>query len=111
MDAIKVLAAADSGRVYMDKSAQLKKDVDSLTLAIQLYNSIIYELNQQDSIQQRVIEAYQAQIAIMTDQRKLLEKQIKHNDKTIRKLKRKAFWTSAAGLAGMGAMTYLLLTK
>lgn len=100
----KVLIAAEQKKV-------LDSQVIVLNQRIAEKDSIISLLKFKDETNQQVIQTYEDEIAQMKQQREILEKQIKENDKVIRKLKRKVFWTSLGGIAGMGTLAFLLLTK
>lgn len=93
-------------------AAEQKKVLDEqvilLNQRIAGYELMIKEYKEKDTA---TVGGYEREIALMKDQRKIFEGQIKDNEKVIRKLKRKVFWTSAAGVAGMGTMAFLLLTK
>lgn len=100
----KVLIAAEQKKV-------LEQQVVVLNLRIAEKDSIIALLRFKEETGEQIIKTYEDEVSVMKDQRKIFENEIKQNEKIIRKLKRKVFWTSAAGLAGVGAMAYLLLIK
>lgn len=100
----KVLAAAEQKKV-------LEQQVNVLNLRIVEKDSIISLLKFKDETNTQLIQTYEDELKVIKEQRSLFEKQIKENEKQIRKLKRKVFWTSAAGVAGIGIMAYLLITK
>lgn len=103
-DALKVLAAADSGRVYKRQVEQLQVDIGLLTDRIKEKENIITDLTTKDSLNDKIFDSFTREIFVMKEQRKLFEKQI-------RKLKRKAFFSSAIGLLGIGTLAYLYVTK
>jgi septal ring factor EnvC (AmiA/AmiB activator) len=78
---------------------------------IELLNQRIAGLQTRDSLNEKIINSYVSEIAVMKEQRAVFENQLKENEKTIRKLNRKVRWVSIAGIAGMGALTFLYLTK
>lgn len=108
---MKLLTRAEEGKLLAEKVTLLDNHIALLNSRIIELEGMVkaYELvgNFNDSL----ITSYKAEIAIMKEQRKLFEGAIKDNEKVIRKLKRKVFWTSLGGVAGIGAMTVLLLTK
>lgn len=97
----RILTAAEQKKVLDEQVVLLNQRISGFELIVQQYKD-------KDTA---TVGSYERQIAIMKDQRIIFEGQIKQNEKIIRKLKRKVFWTSAAGVAGMGVMAYLLLTK
>lgn len=103
-DALKVLAAADSGRVYKRQVEQLKADISILIQRIDEKESTIYSLTLLDSLNQKIFNTFSKEIEVMKEQRKLFESQI-------RKLKRRAFWGSVTGLAAITTLGVLYLTK
>lgn len=100
----KVLIAAEQKKV-------LEEQVSVLNKRIAEKDSIIKLMQFKEELSDQVAQTYEDEIKAMKDQRAIFEKQIKENGKIIRKLKRKVFWTSAAGIAGIGAMAFLLLTS
>lgn len=103
-DALKVLAAADSGRVYKRQAEQLKADIIILKDRIAEKENMITGYILQDSLSLQIFDSFTREVEVMKEQRKIFEKQI-------RKLKRKAFFGSAIGLLGIGTLTYLYITK
>lgn len=97
----RILTAAEQKKV-------LDEQVVILNERIAGYEAMIKHFQDKDTA---TVGSYEREIALMKDQRKILEDQIKGNEKVIRKLKRKVFWTSVVGVAGMGTMAFLLLTK
>jgi hypothetical protein len=97
----RILTAAEQKKV-------LDEQVILLNQRIAGFELVIKEYKEKDTA---TVGSYERQISTMKEQRKIFEDQIKQNEKIIRKLKRKVFWTSAAGIAGMGTMAFLLLTK
>lgn len=55
--------------------------------------------------------SYDRQIAVMKEERKILESEIKLLNKDVRKWKRKLFWRTAAGGAVIIGLTTLLIIK
>lgn len=89
----------------------LEEQVVILNRRISEKDSVIALLRFNDETNEQVIQTYKDELAVMKDQKDILFSAIKGSEKIIRKLKRKVFWTSAAGVAGMGTMAFLLLTK
>lgn len=87
------------------------QDIEVLNLRINEKEAIVSGLKQKDSLNKEVIKLYDKEISVMKDQRKIFEGQIKYDNKMIRKLKRKIFFTSLSGVAIVGALTYLYLSK
>lgn len=96
-------------------AAEQKKILDSqvivLNQRIAEKDSIVSLLKSKDDTNKQVIQTYEDEIKVMKDQRVIFEGQIKQNEKVIRKLKRKVFWTSVFGITATGATVFLLLTK
>lgn len=94
------MVAAESTTVLKDRVVLLNED-------IRLLNERIVNLRNKDSIDALLIAGYEKQMAIMRDQRGIFEAEIAVRDKTIKKLKRKRFWTTLGGIAGMGGAFWL----
>lgn len=97
----RILVAAEQKKV-------LEQQVEILNERIAGYEGIIEALQDRDSA---TVSGYEKQITLMKEQRIVFEGEIKELNKQIKKLNRKVFWTSVAGLAGMGTLTFLYLTK
>lgn len=97
--------------IAAEQKKVLEEQVIVLNKRITEKDSIVSLFKSKDDTSKQVIQTYENEIAVMKDQRKIFETEIKQNEKIIRKLKRKVFWTSAAGVVGMGTMAFLLLTK
>lgn len=97
----RILTAAEQKKV-------LDEQVILLNQRIAGYEEMVKQYKDKDTA---TVGSYEREIGLMKDQRKVLEDQIKANEKVIRKLKRKVFWTASFGVAGMGALTFLYLTK
>jgi hypothetical protein len=100
----KVLVAAEQKRVLEEQLLVINKRIAEK-------DSIISLMKFKDETNSQLIKTYEDEIKVMRDQRAIFEAAIKNHEKAIRKLKRKVFWTSAAGVAGMGVLAFLLLTK
>lgn len=97
----RVLIAAEQKKV-------LEQQVEILNERISGYEGIIEALQDRDSA---TVSGYEKQITLMKEQRVVFEAEIKLLNKEIKKLNRKVFWTSVAGLAGVGTLAVLYLTK
>jgi len=86
-------------------------DIALLSQRILEKEKIVADLKSKDSLNTLTIKNLEQEIFIMKDQRKIFEGQLKSDERTIRKLKRKVFWTSVFGLAAAGTLTFLYITK
>lgn len=97
----KVLIAANEGKEY-------QKQVGLLTERIALKDEIISQMNQRDSL---VRSGYENQMAILKQELDLRKDQINGYERLLKRERRKRRAVAAAGLTGMGVLTYLLITK
>lgn len=97
----RILVAAEQKKV-------LEQQIVILNERIAGYEGIIEALQDRDSA---TISGYEKQISIMKDQRGIFEGEINLLNKEIKKLNRKVFWTSVAGIAGITTLGILYLTK
>ena len=110
-NAVKLLTKAEQAKILEERQLLLLQDIEVLNLRINEKEAIVSGLKQKDSLNKEVIKLYDKEISVMKDQRKIFEGQIKYDNKMIRKLKRKIFFTSLSGVAIVGALTYLYLSK
>lgn len=103
-DALKVLAAADSGRIYMAAANEYKRNIDTLNKIIARKQAAIDTLNSLDATNQKIIATYEAQIKLMTDEKKIYQK-------ALLKQKRRKKLAMFSGIGGMGILLYLYITK
>src|SRR5688572_30614552 len=100
----KILIAAEQKKILAERIVLLDQNID-------LLNQRISGLQAQDSLNEKIKSSYQSEIAVMKEQRAVFELALKENEKTIKRLNRKVRWTAIFGLAGMGTLGFLYLTK
>ena len=93
----KVLVAAEQKKV-------LEQQVTVLNNRISLYQTMVDELERKDSI---TVATYEAQIAIMNEQKAIYADQMKGYEKLLRREKRKRFFATAGGVITSGIILYL----
>lgn len=105
------MIAAEQKKVLDEKVSLLSADIDLLNQRISEKEKIIADLKAKDTANISIIGTYDKEISTMKEQRKVFEDQLKSFSKQLRKEKRKRFWTAAGGLAGMGVLAYLYISK
>src|SRR5688500_12673435 len=86
----KIFIAAQQKKVLAERIVLLDQNIE-------LLNQRISGLQSQDSLNEKIINSYLSEIAVMKEQRAVFEGALKENEKTIRKLNRKVRWTAIAG--------------
>lgn len=103
-DALKVLAAADSLKVFKTALIQCGKDVDTLIKIANLKQSQINNLLNAD-------RSNQDAITLLKDQKKQLNDKIISDEKLLIRERRKKKWTLLGGSIGMAALGVLYFLK
>lgn len=98
----KLVIAAEQKKVLQEQLLVIDKRIIEK-------DSIIRLLQFKEELNGQMIQTYEDELLVIKDQRKIFETAIKQNEKIIRKLKRKVFWTSMAGIAAVGATVFLTL--
>lgn len=106
-DALKVLAAADSGRIYMIQSAQLKKDVDTLNKRIEILQEISSNLKSVIIMKDSVISTHLKEQVIMMQQRAILESAAQSLNKQIKRSRRTTKLVAILGILAAGGAFWL----
>jgi hypothetical protein len=107
----KILTDARQKPILEERIGYLNDDINILNQRITEKESIIRDLKSKDSTSSDIIRTYEREIGTMKEQRKILEDQAKDFAKQLKREKRKRFWTAAGGVAGVGIMAYLYITK
>jgi len=97
----RILTAAEQKKVLDEQVLLLNQRIAGYELMVQQYKD-------KDTA---TVGAYEREIALMKDQRKIFETAISDKEKQIRKLKRKIFFRTAGGLLLTGTIAYLYFTK
>jgi hypothetical protein len=97
----KLLIDARQKDVLLEQVTILNQRIDNL-------NAQIKNLQDKDK---ETVASYNDQLELAEQQKKLLLSYLTKYDKLLKKEKRKRFWTAAGGLAGMGVIGYLYITK
>lgn len=105
-DALRVLAQADSMKVYKKLVSQKQADIDTLTQRIDALQNVITQLKAKDATNQSIVSTYENQVKEMTDIRTEMQNEINYWQKLFLKEKRKRFWTTVGGIIGIGAAIY-----
>ena len=107
----KLVLKKEQAKLFEQQVTQYKSDIDNLNTLISLKNEQITQYKKGDSVNQKIVRTYENELQIMKDQVNLDKAMIKSNDKLIKRYKRRVFFRTVGGLAAVGVMTYLYLTK
>lgn len=110
-DAQNCAIAKKQRTVLAERIVILDSNINYLSRSIDAANRTIGALQNKDENNKAIITQLQEQKKLMTDQRKIFEDEIKVVQTQLKKEKRKRFWTSVGGVAGIGIMAYLYITK
>jgi septal ring factor EnvC (AmiA/AmiB activator) len=110
-DAQNCAIAKKQRSVLAERIVILDSNINYLNQAIAATNRTIAALQAKDENNKAIIVQLQEQKQIMADQRKVFEDEIKTLKTELKKERHKRFWTSVAGLAGVGIMAYLYIVK
>lgn len=110
-DAQNCAIAKKQRTVLAERIVILDSNINYLNQTIAATNRNIVALQAKDENNKVIIIQLQEQKQIMMDQRKIFEDEIKSLQSELKKEKRKRFWTSVSGLAGIGIMAYLYISK
>lgn len=98
---------AQRAAIAVEQRKILVEKVSLLEQRIAEHEEMIADLKSKDLNNDRIVLTYQSEIQLMKDQRIILENQIKEYVAEIKRLKRKTFWTSVAGIAVAVGIIYL----
>jgi hypothetical protein len=101
----------EQAKIFEQQNIQLKTDIESLNKLIDLKNLEISQYRSKDTLNSSIIRTYENEISVMRDQRNLCETALKQNNKLIKHYKRRVFFRTLFGVAGVGIMTYFYITK
>lgn len=110
-DAQNCAIAKNQRTVLAERIVILDSNIIYLNQTIAVINRNIVALQAKDENNKVIIIQLQEQKQIMMDQRKIFEDEIKSLQSELKKERRKRFWTSVSGLAGIGIMAYLYISK
>lgn len=96
----KIMAAADSASLLREMVRLLYSDIGSLS-------QININLRRTDTLQQRLISTYEAQVKTMQEQRGLYDAELSNIRTLLKKERRKRTWTAIGGLVGIAGAFYL----
>lgn len=107
----KVLTAAKERDIYKERINLLQGDVSLINQRISQKDSIIADLRVKDFNNQSMVMTMKEQRVLLEDQKKILLDQIGVLNKTVRRMKRRQFFTAAGGVLATGVMVYIAATK
>jgi len=107
----KLLNDARQRPVLQERIALLNDDINLLNKRIIEKQSIIDDYRDKDTAHIRIVGTYEKEIAVMEEQKKTYQAEIDRLNSELKKEKRKRFWSSVGGVAGIGIMAYLYITK
>lgn len=94
------MAAADSASLLRERVRLLYSDIGSLS-------QININLRRTDTLQQRLINTYEAQVKTMQEQRGLYDAELSNIRTLLKKERRKRTWTAIGGLVGIAGAFYV----
>lgn len=104
-DAAKLI---EKGKICEQRVELLNEKILLLNQRITIKDSIISLHSEKDTAQLRIVESYKSEIANLIIQRDLAAKEMKHQNKLLRRQKRKTVF-AIAGTAGLGIAAFILL--
>jgi hypothetical protein len=104
-DAAKLI---EKGKICEQRVELLNEKIAFLNQRIALKDSIIAIHGEKDTAQLRVVETYKAEVANLVEQRDLAAKEMKHQNKLLKRQKRKTV-IGILGTAGLGIAAFILL--
>lgn len=107
----KILSDAKQRPVLLERIVLLNDDIRLLNQRIVEKEGAIADLKAKDANNTIIVSTYEREIAVMKEQRKVFEDQVNSFAKQLKREKRKRFWTAAGGVASIGIMAYLYITK
>lgn len=106
-DALRVLAAADSGRIYQSMVISLSTNIDTLWKRVSILQQINSNYKEVVILKDSVISTYEKEKEVMTKQRQLLESQISNAMKLYKQQKRRKILVGICGIVAAGAAYWL----
>lgn len=85
-----------------------EQQVGILTQKISVYEQIIKNLNEKDSV---TVQEYELELKTMQDEKAVYQDQVATFEKMIRKQKRKTFWATVGGTLTTAAALFLFIQK
>lgn len=117
-DALRKLAKAQQADLFEQKvfvlqgdTAHLRADVRTLSQRIIENQAILADMVKKGGADSVIMAALRDKIAADKEEKKAFEEHIKKDDKLIKQLRHKIFWTSVGGLVGIAATIFLFLKK
>lgn len=104
-DAAKLI---EKGKICEQRVELLNEKISFLNQRISIKDSIISIHGQKDTAQARIVETYKSEVANLIEQRDLATKEMKHQNKLLKRQKRKTT-IAIIGTAGLGIAAYLFL--
>ena len=104
-DAAKLI---EKGKICEQRVELLNEKIDFLNQRIAIKDSIINLHRDKDTAQSRIVETYKAEVANLIEQRDLATKEMKHQNKLLKRQKRKTI-IGILGTAGLGVAAFILL--
>jgi len=104
-DAAKLL---EKGKICEQRVELLNEKITFLNQRIAIKDSIIYIHGEKDTAQLRIVETYKAEVTNLIGQRDLAVKEMKHQNKLLKRQKRKTV-IGILGTAGLGVAAFIFL--
>lgn len=100
----------EKGRLDAERVALLRQINDTLNSRINGLFSVIKLMSEKDTAQARIMESYRAEIKNLEEQKKLLNDEMKRQNKLYRRQKFKTIFAGVAG-AGVTAALFIFVIK
>lgn len=110
-DAQNCAIAKKQRTVLQERIGLLNDEITLLNKRIAEKQGAIDDYITKDTAHIREVGTYQKEIAVKEEQKKTMQAEIDRINKELKKEKHKRFWTSVGGVAGIGIMGYLYITK
>ena len=104
-DAAKLI---EKGKICEQRVELMKKKIAFLNQRIAIKDSIISIHGEKDTAQLRIVETYKAEVTNLIEQRDLAKKEMLHQNKLLKRQKRKTV-IGILGTAGLGVAAFIFL--
>ena len=106
-DAAKLI---EKGKIDAERVKLLNEKIAFLNQRIALKDSVIASYDIKDAAQAAIVETYKLEVKNLTEQRNLAAKEMKHQNKLLKRQKRKTVF-AVVGTTGVLTAAYFLLLK
>ena len=101
------MIAAENGKTAMEKVTVLNGIIGGLNNRISNLQGMVAEYQSKDSVYSKVIHGYVLEVGNLEAQKQTLTNWVQSLERQVKKEKRKRFWTTIAGVVGIGLTAYL----